>query len=84
MIVYYVDTNAILYHPMKGFSETEIVNAYMTIQKQLEKNCFKPKLHHFNNEAPKGPKQFIVEVDGKYYPTPPNIHKVNAPEQAMF
>jgi hypothetical protein len=84
MVMVEIDSNAILVEPMKSRKDQEMIRAYDTLVKRLQRAGVRPKKHVLDNEISENMKdhirdqcKFTLEL------VPPGCHRRNAAEVAI-
>ena len=70
MVLYEVDSNAILVQEMRNRTSGEMVSAYNTLAAQLKLAGFEPKLHLLDNECSQEYKEAITKNGMAYQLVP--------------
>ena len=83
MVLYYYDSNGILFRPMKNRSDNEAVHVYTDLYECLtEQNC-NQRLNIMDNDAYAAVKRLILQEKSTYQLVEPNNHCVNVAERAI-
>ena len=83
MVMYDLDSNAVLVEPLRNKTSGEMVAAYQLLVDRLTSAGFEPKMHILDNEISAGYKEAIRKNKMKYQLVPPNDHRRNAAEKAI-
>jgi hypothetical protein len=83
MVLYEVDSNAILVQSMQNRTSGEMVAAYEVLVNRLKTSGFEPKLHLLDNECSSEYKEAIANNGMKLQLVPPNNHQRNIAEKAI-
>ena len=83
MILYDMDSNAILSCPIKTRQASEIVKAWVKLFNRLKYNGYAPELHILDNECSDTLKQAFTKNDVSFQRVPPHVHRRNAAERAI-
>jgi hypothetical protein len=81
MVMVEIDSNAILVEPMKSRKDKEMIRAYDTLVKRLQRVGIRPKKHVLDNEISENMKEHIRDnCKFKLELVPPGCHRRNAAE----
>ena len=83
MVLYDLDSNAVLVERLRNKTSGEIVAAYQIFVDRLKSAGFEPKMHILDNEISAGYKEAIRKNGMKYQLVPPNDHRRNSPEKTI-
>jgi hypothetical protein len=83
MVMYDVDSNAILAEPLKNKSEREQLNTTKKLHAYLTDRGLQPKLHIMDNECPAAVKRYLQTNDIGLQLVPPHVHRTNLREKAI-
>ena len=83
MVLFEVDSNAILVEPHKSRRKSDLVNAYQKLVDRLKARGFHPKLHILDNEKSSELEAAIVKNDMTFQYVTPNDHRRNIAEKAI-
>ena len=84
MVLVEIDSNAILVEPMKNRTDTEMIRAYDTLIKRLQRAGIQPKKHVLDNEISTNMKEHIKDkYKFEIELVPPGCHRRNAAEVAI-
>jgi hypothetical protein len=83
IIVYDYDSNAILHHPLKSRTASELTTAWKTIHDKLSVGGSTPLLYILDNEFSTELEEKMKENNVQFQLVPPHIHRRNAAERAI-
>ena len=83
MVLYDLDSNAIMVEPMRNKTSGEMLAAYQTLVDRLNLSGFDPKMHILDNKISAGYKEAIKKNGMEYQLVPPNDHRRYAHEKAI-
>ena len=84
MVMVEIDSNAILVEPMKSRKDAEMIRAYKSLMKRLQRAGITVKKHVLDNEISNNMKNLIIdEYKVKIEKVPPGCHRRNAAEVAI-
>ena len=83
MLLYEVDSNAILVQSIWNQTSGEMVAAYNSLVNWLKIAGFEPKLHLLDNKCSQEYKEAITKNGMKLQLVPPNDHQRNIAEKAI-
>ena len=84
MVMVEIDSNAILVEPMKSRKDEEMIRAYDSLVKRLQRAGIQPKKHVLDNEISENMKNHIRDTyKFQLEMVPPGCHRRNAAEVAI-
>ena len=81
MVLFEVDSNAIISESMRNRTSGEMISAYKTLVARLKKRGFNPKIHLLDNECSQEYKDTINTNGMEYQLVPHNNHRQNITEK---
>ena len=83
MVLYYVDSNAILAKPFKTRQAKDLVDTWKLLYNDLTKNGHNTKSFIMDNECSSEIKNTLKKYGLQYQLVPPYVHRRNAAERAI-
>jgi hypothetical protein len=83
MVLYDLDSNAILTEPLKNKSERDQLQATTKLHAYLQARGHSPKMHIMDNECPPAVKKYLRTNSIELQLVPPHVHRTNAAEKAI-